>query len=185
MADAIDESADPELAAHGAEAAAGGMPQLDFTTFPSQIFWLIVALVALYYILSRAALPRIAGVIEERHDAIEDDLDRAAEFKRRAAEAEKAYEHAMAEAKRKANEIAAEARAEVQTELDKAIAKADAEIAARTAESEKRINEIRESAVASIEAVATDTAQALVEALAPGAGDAKAVKAAVASRLPG
>jgi F0F1-type ATP synthase, subunit b len=180
MADAIEESAaveagghGAEAGAHGAEAAAGGMPQLDFATFPSQIFWLIVALVALYYILSRVALPRIAGVIEERHDAIEDDLDRAAEFKRRAAEAEAAYEKALAEAKRKAGEIAAEARAEVQKDLDKAIAKADAEIAARSAESEKRIAEIRDGALASIETVATDAAQAIVETLAPGAADAE------------
>ncbi len=191
MADAIEESAaveagghGAEAGAHGAEAAAGGMPQLDFATFPSQIFWLIVALVALYYILSRVALPRIAGVIEERHDAIEDDLDRAAEFKRRAAEAEAAYEKALAEAKRKAGEIAAEARAEVQKDLDKAIAKADAEIAARSAESEKRIAEIRDGALASIETVATDAAQAIVETLAPGAADAGAVKSAVSDRMP-
>ncbi len=172
-------------AAHGAEAAAGGagMPQLDFTTFPSQIFWLVVSLVALYYILSRVALPRIAGVIEERHDAIEDDLDRAAEFKRRAAEAEAAYEAALAEAKRKANEIAAEARAQIQKEVAAATAKAEAEIAAQSAESEKRIQEIRDSALASVEIVANDAAQALVETIAPGAGDEAAVKAAVAARL--
>ena len=185
MADAIEDSAAVEAGAHGAGAASGGMPQLDFATFPSQIFWLIVSLVALYYILSRVALPRIAGVIEERHDAIEDDLDRAAEFKRRAAEAEQAYEKALAEAKREANEIAAKARAEVQKDLDAAIAKADAEIAAKTSESEKRIGEIRDNALASIESVAVETAEALVAALAPEAKDKKAVKSAVSDRLPG
>jgi F-type H+-transporting ATPase subunit b len=180
MADAADAA---HGAGHGADAAAGGMPQLDFATFPSQIFWLVVALVALYYLLSRVALPRIAGVIEERHDAIEDDLDRAAEFKRRAAEAEAAYDRAMAEAKRKAGEIAAEARAEIQKELDAANAKAEAEIAAQTAESERRIAEIRDSALASVEAVANETAAALVEKLAPGAAEDAAIRAAVSSRV--
>ena len=85
--------------AHGGEAASIGMPQLDFATFPSQIFWLIVALVTLYFVLSRIALPRIASAIEERHDAIEDDLDRAAEFRRRALQAEKDYDAALAAAK--------------------------------------------------------------------------------------
>jgi F-type H+-transporting ATPase subunit b len=178
-------------AAHGAGAAAHGggheaatgMPQLDFTTWPSQIFWLLVALVALYFILSRVALPRIGGVIEERQDAIEDDLDRAAEFKRRAALAEQAYEAALADAKAKANGIAAEARAAIQKDLDAAIAKADAQIAAKSAESETRIRQIRDNALASVETVAADTAEALVEALAPGAADAGAVRAAVAQRL--
>jgi F-type H+-transporting ATPase subunit b len=169
--------------AHGAEAASGGMPQLDFTTFPSQIFWLIVALVALYYIVSKVALPKIVGGIEERHDAIEDDLDRAAEFKRRAQEAEKAYDAALAAARAKGQAIAAEARAAMQKDVDAAVAKADAEIAARTAESEKRIAEIRDSAMASVEAVAKDTALALVQAIAPEAAKADAVNAAVQSRL--
>ena len=31
-------------AAHGGEAASGGMPQLDFSTFPNQIFWLVVTI---------------------------------------------------------------------------------------------------------------------------------------------
>lgn len=174
----------------GLEAATGvepsaGMPQLDFATFPSQIFWLIVALVALYYILSKVALPRIAAVIEERHDAIEDDLERAAQFRRKAAEAERHYEEARAEARREAGEIAAKTRAEIQKELDVALAKADAEIAARTAESERRIGEIREGARASIEQVAVEVAEALVEALAPGAAEPEAARGAVAKRLQG
>ena len=49
--------------ATAAEASAPGMPQLDFSTFSNQIFWLIVTLVAIYFILSRLALPRIAGVL--------------------------------------------------------------------------------------------------------------------------
>lgn len=162
-------------ATHGGDAgnggeAAVGMPQLDFATFPSQIFWLLVALIALYFILSRVALPQIVGAIEERHDAIEDDLDRAAEFKRRAELAEAAFDKALAEAKAKAGEIAAAAKAEAQAELADAMAKADAEIAARTAESERRIAEIRDSAMASVEQVAGETAEALVESFMPGAG---------------
>ncbi len=168
---------------HGAEAASGGMPQLDFTTFPSQIFWLLVSLGVLYYILSKVALPRIAGAIEDRHDAIEDDLDRAAEFKRRASEAEKAYDAALAAAKAKAQEIAAAARADIQKDLDAAIARADAEIAARSADAEKRLAEIRAASADSVAQVARETAFALTEALAPGLADRAAVEAAVAAKL--
>ena len=38
------------------------MPQLDPAIFPNLIFWLVVALVALYLILSKVALPRIGTV---------------------------------------------------------------------------------------------------------------------------
>ncbi|MFT4794604.1 MAG: F-type H+-transporting ATPase subunit b [Paracoccaceae bacterium] len=170
-------------AAHGAASGATGLPQLAIETFGSQIPWLVITLVVLFVILTKAALPKIGGVIEERHDAIEDDLDRAAEFKRRADEASKAYDQALIDARAEAMEIAAATRAEIQKDVDAAIAKADAEIAAKTAEGEARIAEIRAGALESVEQVAVDVAEALVAAIAPSAADSAAVKAGVSSRL--
>lgn len=160
-----------------------GLPQLDFSSWDSQIFWLAVSLVVLFLLMSRIALPRIQTVIEDRADAIADDLDRAADYKRRAEQAEKAYEAALAEARARAQKIAADARAEVQRDLAAAIAKADAEIAARTAESEKRIAAIRDGARDSVQAVATETAEAIVAAILPGAADNRAIADAVRSRI--
>jgi F-type H+-transporting ATPase subunit b len=170
-------------AAHGGEQAAG-MPQLDFTTFPNQAFWLIVALFAIYFILSRIALPRIGAVLAERQGTITNDIAAAEELKLKAHEAEKAYDKALADARAEANKIVATARADIQADLDAAITKADAEIAAKSAESEKAINEIRAGAMESIEAVAKDTAEAIVAALG-GNADKDAVNGAVAARLKG
>ena len=173
------------LASDAAEAGkgSGGLPQLNFDTFPTQIFWLVVGIVVLFWLMSKVALPRIASVLEERADAIASDLDQAEEYKRKAEEAEAADEQALADARAKAQEIAAETRAEIQKDVDAAMAKADAEIAARAAEGEKRIAEIRDGAMASVEEVASDTAQAVLEAVMPDMADAKAVKAAVANRM--
>jgi F-type H+-transporting ATPase subunit b len=162
-----------------------GMPQLDFSTFGSQIFWFLLALGGLYFMLSRIAIPRIAETLATRQEAIARDLEQAAELRDRAAEAEAAYEKALADARSQAQEIAAETRAEIRKELDAAMAKADAEIAAKSAESEGRIAEIREAAIDNVREVATDTAEALVDKLLPGAGDADAVKTAVTARMKG
>ena len=56
------------------------MPQLDFSTFLPQIFWLFVSLTFLYIILSRYGLPRVSDVIEERKDIIAQDIDSAKKF---------------------------------------------------------------------------------------------------------
>ena len=64
------------------------------------------------------------------------------------------------------------------------IAARDAEIAAKSAESEKAIAEIRAGALEAVEAVAKDTAGALVAAIGGKAGPG-AVGAAVTSRLKG
>jgi len=169
----------------GATEHAQGMPQLDFSTFPNQIFWLVLALLAIYFILSRVALPRIAGVLADRHGTIQRDLDQAEEMKRKAQEAEAAYEQALADAKSQAAEIVAETKAEIAKEVEAATAKADAEIAAKSAEAESAIAEIRASATQSIEKVATATAAEIVKAVTGGKADAKSVGAAVKSMMKG
>lgn len=169
-------------AAHAAEGA--GMPQLDFSTFPNQIFWLIVTILAIYYVLSKVALPRIASVLAERRGTITNDIAAAEELKLKAVEAEKAYQKALAEARSEAQKIAADARAAIKEELDIATDKADAEIAAKTAESQARIAEIRDSAMSAVESVAKETAGEIVSALGRPV-DAAAVAASVDAHLKG
>ena len=79
----------------------------------------------------------------------------------------------------------AEAKAEIQKDLDAAIERADAEIAAKSAESEKKIAEIRAGALAAVEEVANATAVEVIKAVMPGLEDAKAVAAAVKGRMNG
>ena len=160
------------------------MPQLDVTTFGNQIFWLLVALVVIYFVLSRVALPRIAGILAERQGTITNDLAAAEDLKAKAAEAEAAYDKALAEARAEAQRIAGETRDAIQGDLDAAIAKADAEISAKAAESEKAIADIRAGAQAAVKEVAEDAAKDIV-ALMGGAADADSVTAAVNARMKG
>jgi len=166
------------------EGATPGMPQLDFSTFGNQIFWLVVTLVVIYLILSRVALPRIAGVLAERSGTISNDLAAAEELKANAVAAEEAYNQALSDARAEAAKIVASTKADMKAELDAAIAKADAEISQKTAESEKVISEIRATALESVEEVAKNTAMALVSALG-GKEDAKTIDAAVANEMKG
>ncbi|MCB1342406.1 MAG: F0F1 ATP synthase subunit B' [Pseudooceanicola sp.] len=171
-------------AGHAAATSAPGMPQLNIDHFPNQIFWLAVTLVVIYLILSRVALPRIGGILSERAGTITNDIAAAEDLKAKAIAAEQAYEKALANARAEAGRIAAATKAEIQAELAKAIAQADETIAAKTAESEKTIAEIRAGAAAAVEAVAKDTAAALVSALG-GKDDAATVEAAVDARIKG
>jgi F-type H+-transporting ATPase subunit b len=168
----------------GEAEAAVGMPQLDFSTWPNQIFWLLVTLVVIYLVLSKVALPRIGAVLADRKSTITNDLAAAEELKQKAVAAEKAYNDALANARTEAAKIVAQAKAEIQKDLDAATAKADAEIAAKAAESEKTIAGIRDGAAVAVAEVAKDVAAELVAALGAGA-DAKAVTAAVTARLKG
>ena len=167
--------------AHG---SAIGMPQLCVDWFPNQIFWLLIALVVTFLILSRVALPRIAAVLAERAGSIGNDLAAAEEFRAKAAAAEQAYDKALTDARAEANRIVAATKAEIQAELASEMDRAEAQIAAKAAEGEKAIAEIRDQAVASVTAVAKDAARDIVAAFG-GSVDEAAIDAAVTQRVKG
>ena len=168
----------------GNAAASAGMPQLDFSTFPNQIFWLLVTLAVIFFVLRSVALPRIGGTLAMRKGTITGDLAAADELKQKAKAAEKAYNDALVTARSEAAKIIAAAKADIQADLNAAIATADAEISAKSAESAKRIDDIRAGAMDAVAAVANDTAGALVTALG-GRADAGAIAAAVTERMKG
>jgi F-type H+-transporting ATPase subunit b len=158
-----------------------GMPQLDFSSFPNQIFWLVVTIVVIYLILDRVALPRISAILAQRRGTLANDIAAAEELTRKAAEAEEARQRDLAAARAEGARIVAQMKAEMQTELDRALAAADAEIGERTAESERRIAAIRAEADDSVAEVARETAAAIVAALG-GKADGRSVAAAVTAR---
>lgn len=158
------------------------MPQLNFETWPPQLIWLALSFLALYWLMSQVALPRIATVLENRRDRIASDLDEAARLKSETEDAIAAYDAALAEARTKAHAIAAENRNKLQAELDAERGEVESQIAARTKEAEERINAMKATAMNEINAAAADTAEAIVQTLigakASKAELAEAVKAA-------
>ena len=50
------------------------MPQLEITTYPSQIFWLVVSFLILYLIMSRIIIPKISSVIKSRESEIKNNI---------------------------------------------------------------------------------------------------------------
>jgi F-type H+-transporting ATPase subunit b len=166
----------------GPDGGAIGMPQLCTDWFGNQIFWLIVAVGAIYLILSRVALPRIEALLAERTGTITNDIAAAEDLKSKAVAAQAAYEKALADAKAEAQKIAAQTRAEIQTQLDEALEKADAEIAKRTEESQARISEIRATAIQNVEIVARDAAAEIVSTLGRSASEDE-IAAAVAAQI--
>ncbi|WP_146584989.1 F0F1 ATP synthase subunit B' [Puniceibacterium confluentis] len=169
---------------HELATAGPGMPQLDFSTWGNQIFWLLVALVVIYFVLSRVALPRIAAVLAERHGTITNDIARADDLKRQATEAEAAYEQALKDARAEAQAISQRTRDEIKVQVAEATAEADARIAVKSGEADKAVADIRATAMENVEVVAKDTAEALVAALG-GSADATAISDAVNNRMKG
>lgn len=148
--------------AHGAEV---GFPPFDSTTFASQLLWLAITFGLFYWIIKNVAVPRIAGILEDRKDRIAGDLAEANRLKEETDEAIAAYEQALAEARAKAHSIAHDTREKLKAENDARREKAEAELADKLAAAETKIAGVKEEAMSQVGDIAGETTTALVEAL--------------------
>ena len=160
-----------------------GMPQLNFDHWGNQIFWLVLALIAIYLILSRVALPRIAAVLAERQGTITNDIAAAEDLKAKAVDAEAAYDKALVDARAEAQNIVAKPKLTCRLIWTRQSPRPTRNCS-KAAESEKAISEIRAGAVESVKTVAKDTAKEIVAAMG-GKADAKTITAAVTARMKG
>ena len=167
-------------AVNAAAEAASVFPPFDTSTFPSQLLWLALSFGVLYYLMSKTIAPRIAGILEDRHDRIASDLAEAERLKRETDEAMAGYETALSEARSRAQTIANETRDKLSAETAHRREQSEAELATKLGEAETRIRELKDSALAEVDTIANDAAGALMEALAPSSVSADDIAKAVA-----
>lgn len=159
------------------------MPQLDITTFSSQIIWLTITFATLFVIMWKVAVPRISEVLEARQRRIEDNLDKAATFKKDAEEAIEAYEAAIAEARSEAQSLINETAQSIQAEAAKQDAELGEKLQAKIAESETAIAAAKDAAMAGVRDMAQDVAIAATEKLSGKSPNASSAGAAVDAAL--
>ena len=158
-------------------------PPFNKETFASQLVWLAITFVALYFLMSRVALPRVGGILEARSQKIEGDLAEAEKLKQQSEAAVAAYEKALGEARGRAQAIASQTRDKLMAEADARRKTLEAKLNERLAEAEKAIDTTRRTAMANVKGIATETAGAIVERLIGVRPADKAVEDAVVETL--
>ena len=136
------------------------MPQLNVADFSPQIVWLVITFAALYLVMAKVALPRIAEVLEARQDRITDDLELANTFRQQAEQAVADYEASLAEARTAAHEVTQVARDQLAATAAARKTEVNADLAAQVAEAERRIGSARSRAMANLGAAALEAARA-------------------------
>lgn len=141
------------------------MPQLDPTWFVSQLFWLVIAFVALYALLSRWALPGITGVLDQRQQTLEGDLSRADRLTKEAARAKEEYERSLLQARAGAQQLLSDAAAVYKTKGEDAHKAMDAQISALLAEAEGKITARKQELMQLLAPASAELAGMIVEKL--------------------
>ncbi|MBI4274742.1 MAG: F0F1 ATP synthase subunit B [Rhizobiales bacterium] len=158
-------------------------PPFDATTFASQLFWLAIAFVVLYLLMSRLALPRVSAIIAARQGRIAGDLAEAEKLKGKTEAALAAYEKTLAEARADAQSIAGQTRDRLMAQSDKSRKALEAKLNEKLVQAEKTIAATKSAAMANVRGIATDAATAIVQQLIGAAPGDKAVAHAVSEAL--
>ncbi len=152
------------------------MPQLDFSTFVPQLFWLFLSLSFLYLILSRIALPRISDVIEERKDIIAQDIDKAKALSNDTDLAIEELDIKITEAKSKSLELINSSRKKILDLNDSEKRKFDEEISKEIKKAEDEILINKDLAMSRISEIAEEITAEMLSNILPGEVDKKSLE---------
>ena len=149
------------------EASSGGMPQLDFSTFPNQVFWLSVTIFCLLLMVRFIIIPRMDNILANRRKVIEEDLVGAEKFREAAEELEKSITQEMDQSKARANEMLAKSKEKIKQNRQKGLIEAEEMTKTLLSDSEKVIVTMQREANKKIEKISAELAPEIIKKLSP------------------
>jgi len=159
------------------------MPQFDPSVFSPLLVWLVLTFVALYLLMSKFALPKVAAIIDARSERIEGNLAKAETIRAEAAGVLAAYEKAIADAKSSAQAEIAKVQAQIAADTAKREAEFAQRLGVQTQAAEGRIKASKAEALAQVKSIATDLAAGIAAKLSGASVDATSAGAAVEQAL--
>ncbi len=140
-----------------------GLPQLDFSTYTSQIFWLGVMFFVLYVFFAKKTLPDISSTVERRKNHIDSDLKTAEELTAKSDNVQTAYKEKLAQAQNDAaaavKTVEIEARAKVDSYLLSLKERTDSEIS----DAENNVNKAKAEILNQMDRIVAEASSKAVE----------------------
>jgi F-type H+-transporting ATPase subunit b len=156
-------------------------PPFDTNHFSSQLLWLALTFGALYLLMSRVALPRIAAILEDRQATVSGDLDYSVALQKEAQEAGVACDQLLADARARAQALAEETHIRLAHEAVEHRKTLEQDLHERLAAAEMRISAAKARAMHNVEEIAAEAATAIVKQLSGKTPDASSIESAIAA----
>ena len=145
-----------------------GMPQLDFSTFPNQIFWLIVFCVVLFAIVKFFIIPRMEDIFANRRKIIDGNIAKAEEIRLRVSEIEKQIEEELQKARTQCDEIMNTSGNNIKEQMSLALEDSKIATTQLINEAEGRLKELRDGSEAAIEKISEELASEIISKISRG-----------------
>lgn len=157
----LDKASEPE---HGKEKQ--GLPQMDVSTFPSQLFWLAVNFALLFLLMWQVALPRVTQTLHKRAVALKEALHAADTARERAQNLRDQSNALTFGASDEVKKVMDELNRSIQNEQQKRNKELTDLLEQKQTEAEQKIHALVESAEQAIPAEAASIAKSVIEKVA-------------------
>ncbi len=139
------------------------IPHMDVTSYASQIFWLVVCFALLYWMMARAALPRIEHILDQRVNTVQKNLEKAAKLRDQAEDIQIAYDKALRQANNHAQEFLANSINDIAEKNAQELSKTIDKVLEKIQKAEIRISNQRNDAMKKAEKTADEIATVLTK----------------------
>ena len=148
--------------------SAVGMPQLDFSTFPNQIFWLVVFCVILFAIVKLFIIPRMEDIFANRRKIIDGNIAKAEEIRIRVSEIEKQIEEEIGKAKAQCDDIMNTSAGNVKEQMSIALEDSKTATSQLINEAEGRLKKLKDGSEAAIKKISEELANEIISKISRG-----------------
>jgi F-type H+-transporting ATPase subunit b len=156
-------------------------PPFDPANFTPLLVWLTLSFGLLYLLMSNIAVPRVENILHARAHNITKNISEANALRAKAEAAAGAHEKTIADAKAKAVALAQETHVRLNAETETKRLALEAELNAKLAASEEQVQAMKAKAMGNVEAIASETAAAIVQHITGRPADQKAIAQAIAT----
>ena len=127
-----------------------GLPQLDFNTYPSLIFWSIISLVIGYILMAYIVTPQIKSIINLRETNIQNDLIKAKTSNEESEKIKKDVLSNQEEIKLSSQTLINDALLETKKLLEESEKKISEKMELRISKAEQKINQTKDNVITEI-----------------------------------
>ena len=138
-----------------------GMPQLDVSTYPSLIFWLVITFGFTFLVLKFYITPKMSEILNQRKEKIDTDLFEAKKSREDAENSKLNQESSIVEAKEKAFQIISEATEKSKRDIQSFEKSSKEKLSKKLADAEKSITKSKNDSLKVVNEIATDIAISL------------------------
>jgi F-type H+-transporting ATPase subunit b len=152
------------------------MPQLDFTTFSSQIFWLIFFYTILYLFVSNFVVPKLGKILEERDSIILGHSARLERIKAETKKFETEYLSSLNHAFKSSSLRISQLRSQIDANIYSEKARKELEIKTLLEENNQKLNSFRKGADRVILEISVDITKNILKNIAGEVKDENSIK---------